>query len=228
MSLKSIVSKLIRGEKVSRIHGHELVIREENKILDNLAFVEGDKVIIEIGSQREAGSTLYFSNLAFNNSMSFVTVDLNPETTAAAKKIVKSKSSLFEAVNDYGEKYLDKFKGRIALLYLDAFDIDGDWHSNDLRAWYKNKGSELNDENCWRMHLDCAVAVVNKIVPGGYIVFDDVNPVDENNKLVFEPVTSNYALWSGKGKTAIPYLLKNGFEIVSNQRSAALLRKLSE
>ena len=175
MSLKSIVSKLIRGEKVSRIHGHELVIREENKILDNLAFVEGDKVIIEIGSQREAGSTLYFSNLAFNNSMSFVTVDLNPETTAAAKKIVKSKSSLFEAVNDYGEKYLDKFKGRIALLYLDAFDIDGDWHSNDLRAWYKNKGSELNDENCWRMHLDCAVAVVNKIVPGGYIVFDDAH-----------------------------------------------------
>lgn len=224
MNIKRIVRKLLGTHEV-KIHGHELVIQRQDEILAQINKHKGEKVIIEIGSQREAGSTLYFSKLALQNSLQFITVDLNKETTKAAEGIVKSVSSSFEAVNDFGEKYLSTVDREIALLYLDAFDIDGDWHDGSLRNWYKEKGADLNDENCWKMHLECAEAVVDKIIPGGYIAFDDVNPVDESGQLVLKPVSENYALWSGKGKTAIPYLLENGFKIVGNKRSAALLQK---
>ena len=181
--------------------------------------------LVEVGSQREAGSSLYFSKLCKAQGYHFVTVDLNAETTAAAETIVNSQSPDFEAVNEYGEKYLESTSYDLGLVYLDAFDIDGTWHDDALRAWYKNKGADLNDENCWKMHWDCAVAIAPKMVSKGFIVFDDVNPVNENGDLILEKVEADHRLWSGKGTTAIPYLLDHGYEIMDNQRSAAILQK---
>jgi hypothetical protein len=223
-----MISKLKRvlGLTQKRIHGHELVQKHEKSIVDKLRSLQGEKVIIEVGSQREAGSTLYFGLLSKENNFEFHTVDLNNETTEAAMRIVNGISKDFKAINDFGEKYLDNYSGPIALVYLDAFDIDGDWHSNNLRDWYKSAGTTLNNENCWKMHLDCAIAIKDKIVPGGYVVFDDVNPVDEKGDLILKPVAEDYNLWSGKGKTAIPYLLDNGFVLIDNQRSGALLQKI--
>lgn len=94
-----------RFRKKTKIHGHELIQQHESVIFDFLKMNENQPKVIEIGSQRVAGSTLYLANLCNSVGAMFYTVDLNIETTAAAEKIVKSVNDDFESHNDYGEKF---------------------------------------------------------------------------------------------------------------------------
>lgn len=221
MNLKRAINKLF-GKKET-IHGHEIIKMYEETI--SKALGDSQTTFVEVGSQREAGSTLYLSQYCKKNNYKFITVDLNSETTQAAQNIVKGVSSDFEAVNQEGEVFLDEYQGTLGLVYLDAFDIEGDWHPSKLVEWYKKQGVELTNENCWKMHLDSSVAISKKMVPNGFVVFDDVVAVDQNGKVVNE-VSSNHPNWKGKGKTAIPYLLNNGFEIIDYKRSACVLQKI--
>ena len=56
------------------------------------------------------------------------------------------------------------------------------------------------------MHLDAVKFLYDKMPPGGLVVFDDV---------------WNDGLWRGKGETAVPWMLKNGFELIYFQPNAA-------
>ena len=218
-----IISRLLGRSR--KLHGHDLIRKNEQMIIDHLSSYK-DVQVIEIGSQREAGSTKYLSKLSNEHNYQFYTVDLNEETTRAANAIVKGENPNFEAINDFGEKFLSNFEKKTHLVYLDAFDIDGDWHSSDLRDWYQSVGSELNDENCWKMHLDCAEAIVSNMEINGFVIFDDVNPIDDNKDIILEKVAEYHSEWSGKGKTAIPYLLNNGFRLLDHQRGSALFQRI--
>ena len=70
----------------------------------------------------------------------------------------------------------------------------------------------ISNENCWKMHLECAKILAKKMKSGSYIFFDDVY------------VGAPY--WNGKGKTAIPFLLDNGFELVEFKPTAAVFKKV--
>lgn len=211
--------------KSKKKHGHDLIKKNEQFIIEALKKFDNVQVV-EIGSQRKAGSTKYLSKLSNRLNYQFYTVDLNKETTQAAHSIVTRENPAFQAINDYGEQFLARFNKDIHLVYLDAFDIDGDWHSKDLRDWYQSVGSDLNNENCWKMHLECAEAIVKFMVKDGFVAFDDVNPVDENDQLIFKNASEDHPKWSGKGKTAIPYLLANGFKLKDHQRGTALFQRM--
>ncbi|MEK7991448.1 MAG: hypothetical protein VSS52_010605, partial [Thiotrichaceae bacterium] len=72
----------------------------------------------------------------------------------------------------------------------------------------------INDDACHKMHLDCTTALVSKLNPWGVICFDDVWFKD------FE--------WQGKGKNAIPFLIKNSFTVVQTGNNAAILVRSDE
>lgn len=206
-----------------KIKGHELIQKHEKEIAQMLT---KDSVIIEIGSERKAGSTKYLSKLANKNNTYFYTVDIDAETSKAADLIVKKINPDFAAINKPGEEFLQEFDRTLSLVYLDAFDIPGDWLNKEIYDAYKQRGQNLTLENCWKMHYDCAVSITEKMKIGGFVCFDDVNPVDDKGNLLFKKVENNYPKWSGKGETAIPYLLQNGFELIDNKRASALLKKI--
>jgi hypothetical protein len=62
------------------------------------------------------------------------------------------------------------------------------------------------------MHLDATKASHKKMVPGGYVCFDDTLLTRDG--------------WAGKGKDAVPFLLDNGFEVFDNDyNNCVILRK---
>lgn len=198
----------------SKVHGDELIIFYIDYIksflcdYNNLSFVE-------IGSERGTGSSHRLAKLCKKNGWKFVTVDPDEGVSAGAKEIVKKIDAEFEAIKELGEVYLQNHSGKdIGVCYLDAFDIVTDWpHKQSSVETYKKRNVEITNEAAYKMHYDASVNVCTKIVHGGFVCFDDVW-LDKSN------------VWQGKGKTAIPFLLSNGYKIVSYKDNSLLLQNI--
>jgi hypothetical protein len=199
-------------------HGHTLLIDAINA----RAAAEGgqlsDCVCVEVGSTREdlpgQSSTLELARKCNELGMHFITVDMDPSNTESAKSTLERINKAFQAVNAKGEDYLTQYSGRLDFLYLDAFDIDHAYHSNRRRERYREfLNSDISDQACHAMHLDCAVAAVKVIPVGGEIIFDDA--------------WRSGATWGGKGTTAMPFLLSKGFEVVRETKNTVCLRRKS-
>lgn len=182
-----------------------------------------DLSVVEVGSERGVGSTYYMAKYCDENNLSFYTIDPSTESNASAKKILgKFKSNKLQAVKAKGEDFLNGFeKQKIVLAYLDGFDVvfPGHIHSQDRIDAYASWGIDLmKDGNrlSAEVHLETTKYIYQNVVKGGVIAFDDT--YWENDE------------WFGKGKTAIPFLLKNGYELVNNKERARnhsiLLKKL--
>lgn len=214
--------KRLTNPRKAKHKGHELILKHRSFIFSEL---NEQDIIIEIGSDREAGSTKVLAQLAKNNAVQFITVDVDKQTTQRAEKIIHEIDPSFQAINDFGEKFLSSFDKPVKLIYLDAFDLPGDWHSPEVIDNYNQRNTELTLENCYKMHLDCVKKIHSRMPVGSFICFDDVNPVDPDGNILFKKVSGSHMQWSGKGKTAIPFLLENGFQVIDNIRASILLRK---
>ena len=168
------------------------------------------KVIVEIGTTREAfegqDSTKFFYELSIQKKFSFTTVDMDQENSDSVKKRFKK----INAITMKGDDYIKNYVGIIDYIYLDAFDFEHNNHSEKRKQKYKNiLNCEISNELCHKMHLECCENLLEKMNTGGLILIDDVL----NNK------------FDGKGKTAIPFLLENNFEILELGNNGCLLRK---
>jgi hypothetical protein len=222
--IKKILIIFRPSKKEHKSKGHELILKHTSLIFSNINHGE---YILEIGSDRDAGSTFYISKLANKYGLNFTTVDIDINATTRSEKILKKINKDFKAVNDYGENFLREFTCPVRLVYLDAFDIPGPWHSDEVIKAYADRNMQMTLENCQKMHYDCAVSISEKMPVGGFVCFDDVNPVDDSGNLIFDKISPDYKKWSGKGATAIPYLIEKGFEIIDNKRACALLKRTS-
>tara|TARA_R110000737_G_scaffold283279_1_gene289886 strand:- start:10 stop:567 length:558 start_codon:yes stop_codon:yes gene_type:complete len=157
------------------------------------------KVLVEVGTTREAvsgqDSTKYFYNISNELGFKFITVDMDEENS----RNVESRFPNISAVTMKGEDYLKEYQGMIDYVYLDAFDFYHSQHPQYRKDKYRDiLNCEINNESCHKMHLECCESLINKMPTGGIILFDDVlNPQ-----------------YDGKGKTAIPFLLENNFNVV--------------
>ena len=218
-------AKLLNSYNVTRLtcqqkkeHGHELLLTYLRAHVDQIKKkLQGrTAVVLEIGSTREnvpgQGSTYKLAKYCKATNMHFITVDMDPHNTATATKLFRKLGVGFDAVNGKGEDYLQAYQGDIDFVFLDAYDFDHGKHSKLRQSRYeKFLGSEISDEQCHQMHLECAHAVQQKLSPFGVICVDDTWLTEGK--------------WSAKGTLAVPYLLDNGFEIVDSRNRAALLRR---
>lgn len=167
--------------------------------------------ICEIGSERGHGSTATLAAFAKANGWHFVTVDIDPGISAAAREIVQAVDASFEAICSAGETFLAEIDRTFHIVYLDAFDF---WHANhpqDRLEAYRDRGTEITDDNAAAMHLACAKSLPRVVPAGGFVCVDDV--------------LSGAPSWKGKGRDAIPWLFEHGFELLEFRRTAALLWK---
>ena len=231
MNLKAFVAKSLKkiglynsvrkvlinlGLHVPVPHGHSILIKAIERKAEELSEGLEGKLCIEIGSTRELlpgqGSTAEIATKCKEHKIRFLTVDMDPENTRAAHDTLSSISENFKAVNSKGELFLQNFEEKIDFLYLDAFDIDHGMHSEQRKSRYiQYLGADINNEDCYKMHLDCAVEAARLIEPGGVIVFDDAWRNGEG--------------WGGKGFSAMPFLLNNGFRVIEETSNTVWLER---
>ena len=184
------------------MHGHQLIIKNQAKF----DFPKGG-CFLEIGTTRldrdrvtqERGSTIHLARMAKKLRLRFTTVDVEEQQISNVIDELKKIDKNFDAIVEYGQTYIRNSEYPIWLIYLDAFDFFHDHHPKERHESYARRGTEITNENCWKMHLECAEELFNKMPIGGFVCFDDV--------------LSGHPKWEGKGKYAIPKLLKNGFVV---------------
>lgn len=171
--------------------------------------------LVEVGTTRERlpgqGSTAVLAGLADRLGLAFVTVDMDPVNTERAQIDLAAHPDA-QAVTAKGEDFLASFREPVVAAYLDAFDIDHGGHSDyRIDRYRRYMSAEITNEAAHKMHLACADALIPRVIPGGLIVIDDT--WDEGNG------------FAGKGATAVPLLLRNGFSIIGRTRTAIALQR---
>ena len=199
-------------------HGHVALMKaiDENLSIVRQRIVDRKPVLIEIGTTREIvngqGSTERLARFCHDRKIHFLTVDMDHVNIDSAREFVQKIDPEFELIVAKGEDYLAEHEEQIDFIFLDAYDFDHGKHSDERQARYeKVLGERINDKACHRMHLDCATSLVSKLSPWGLIAFDDVWFRDSS--------------WHGKGTTAMPYLLANGFHIIYLANNVAILAR---
>lgn len=214
-STQSATARLLGQPEIE--HGHGLLmavlVDEERARPGSLAGTS----LIEIGTTRErmAGqaSTEKLAIFTALLGMEFITVDIDPDNTKRAEQSLRYLNPGAKAVTARGENYLKLEDGVFDYVYLDAFDYDHGKHSQQRQDRYRELlHTSINDEACWKMHEACAQAISAKMRIGGIVVLDDTW-TDDNGQ------------YAGKGKLALPLLLKNGFEIIAKTRMTIALRR---
>mgnify|MGYP001951181199 CR=1 FL=1 len=201
-------------------HGHDLLIDYLKENRQQFQQLEASLIMVEIGTTREdipgQGSTLQLANLCQELGIKFITVDMDPNNSLLAKSAFSAQELNAKAVNQKGEDFLREFSSRLDFVFLDAYDFDHGMHSELRQSRYKKYlGASIDEEKCHQMHLDCAKSLVEKLSDKGVICIDDTWQDDKGN-------------WTAKGTTAVPFLLKSGFEIIEARNRAVLMRRKAE
>jgi hypothetical protein len=200
-------------------HGHALMMavlaEEERQAPGTLA----GRRLIEIGTTRERtpeqGSTAKLAIFTSLVGMRFATVDMDPLNTKRADAIIRYLNPTAKAFSVKGEDFLARQEQLIDYVYLDAFDFDHGKHSDFRRSRYQDiLHTDIKDEACWKMHEDCARAIISKMVKGGIVGLDDT-------------WTDPSGAYAGKGKLAMPLFLENGFEVIAKTRTTIALKRLN-
>lgn len=192
------------------MHGHELLLNYIRKT------DRDTNTIIEIGATREKEHTLQNSTIHLciycnDKSIDFISVDMDSENILRNNNDLDSMNLKYKSFIKKGEDFLKEYDGVIDVIYLDAFDFYHNSHSEKRKSKYRDiMGTEITNENSHKMHLECSIEISKKSKQGTIVCFDDV---------------LNGKTFDGKGKTAIPYLLDNGFEIIEYVPNAIILKK---
>lgn len=206
--------------EVAKEHGQWLLIQYIN---DNLEFirkgVDRRLNLIEIGSTREdvpgQGSTKKLAQLCQKHGIHFITVDMDPHNTKYAQNTLNEIDKSFEAITAKGEDFLKEYAGPVDFVFLDAYDFDHGKHSEERQSRYKTLlGARISDEDCHKMHLECASYIESKLLPNGAICLDDTWYKDGR--------------WRGKGTKAVPYLLNKDYEVILSANRSVLLVKYKD
>lgn len=172
--------------------------------------------IMEFGVSRDFGSTRLISDLAIKTNSSIKLVDPNQKNLLNAVNSVEDKLKL-ETYCSKGEDLQSEIFKNVGLFHLDGFDIvTSHSHKKSTIEDYKNNnidlikdGNVLSAESHFKISLK--IIEVSKNYPC-LIIFDDT--------------WADNGIWYGKGATAVPKLISEGFSLISNaSRNSFLLNR---
>ena len=160
-------------------------------------------VVLEIGSDRGEGSTVFLARFCLRNNLDFYSIDFEKSAYERAKEIKGVK-----AYNTTGENFLETIfptiNRKISFAYLDGFDYIYPGMKESLikhqSSLYGKYGFELTNYNSMLSHLYQVESIVKFASNRCYILIDDTWSVG--------------ILYNGKGGFAVPFLLKNGFSVI--------------
>jgi hypothetical protein len=176
------------------------------RLIEQIRFLPGE-CVVELGSERGEGSTYYFVEHCGSHGIPFYTIDPDKnEAYATAAQIAPNQAYCMT-----GERFLAEvfptFDLKIKFAYLDNFDWAWEsWGDNHpsfeyLKSIYSNFGLEFSNRNSQKAHLEQAQLVDRHAAPGCVILIDDTWGRPDG-------------AWSGKGGTAVPWLLGHGYALM--------------
>lgn len=188
--------------------------------------IQGE-AIVEIGSARGEGSTNYFIDFIAHTNKKFYTVDVRSDVIDYYNS---KKFTNVQAINDEHTSFADIIHGQICFAYLDSFDyippddsINHQW-MQDMIADYKQRNPTnpklwLTNENSAQHHLDRTKKLLPLMSQRSIFLFDDTFVPADLKKVTwfrdsFDPQSPQYRCWQGKGATAVPYLIDNGWKVL--------------
>lgn len=171
------------------------------RVLEQYADVANDECVLEIGSERGEGSTLWLAEFCAERGITFHTVDIDPGVHAMAEAVISRFETCFAHLGA-GEDFLPDKKIRFA--YLDSFDCIPDGYEEadfiaDQRSRYKELGLGFGNRASAKSHLAQARLVNEHAASRCAVLIDDTSFTGSR--------------WVGKGSSAMPYLEKQGFEL---------------
>ena len=125
-------------------------------VVDYVDGISGD-IILEIGSDRYEGSTIFLADLAQKKNISLYTVDID----ISAYRRIKHPSIVWQYSigSDWCQNILPDLQKKIGLLYLDNFDYNWDvnkYNENIARQqqdYLSRFGLEMNNQACQLEHM---------------------------------------------------------------------------
>jgi len=185
--------------------------RPYNKLENINLTVKQNNIVVEIGSERGEGSSLWLYNWAKKHNLEFYSIDVehgkreidNPEINW----VVTSSGS------NWCKNELPGLNKKIKVLYLDNFDWI--WNPTDIPKWmqsqinkYADRGVLMNNQNCQEEHRLQVEYCLPYLDEQSVVIMDDTYYNYNNNQLI------------GKCATSIPLLVENGFKIHSTYKYA--------
>ena len=201
------------------MHGHYLLMYQ--LLLDASREIMPTPVcgyhVLEIGTTREKlwpqMSTSRLAAICRSLNYKMLTVDIDERNSLAVKDLAPFYGDSVRYRTLPGQQLLQEWEGELPpYIYIDAYDFEHPGHSDERNARYVElQGAKINEEDCWEMHMQCAVSFVEKCPRKGIVVFDDVFFEDGE--------------WLGKGKLAVPHMLERGFEIIAQTQKTLVLQR---
>ena len=193
------------------------IYKKIENYVDRLGTPEG--IILEIGSERGEGSTVYLDELAKRLGIHFVTCDIDKE------RVEKINQQGINAVCQRGEEYIPTImENTLNICYLDNFDwnwwvgredSDKVWVQHQI-DWYKeNHNIVMDNVNCQITHLVQSVLIETKTTKNSIICFDDT----------WSEIY--YKTYIGKGGAAVTYLLAKGYEVLHTDGFGTILGRFN-
>jgi hypothetical protein len=161
-----------------------------------------DHAMVEIGSDRWEGSTLFFADLAQQQNVCFHSIDLDPDV----KRRIHHHHIIYHTMDGlhWAKNILPHLSLRVSVLYLDNFDYNWDinqWndHINQQKTWYQTRGLTMDNQSCQVEHMKQLLGAWPYLGPGSVVVLDDTYTLND--------------CWVGKGGGCVIYMLSQGWKI---------------
>lgn len=173
-----------------------------------------DGIALEVGCSmpNPDSSSQYFAEYFSKNTREFHGIDIE-------QRKARVLGSLYPEAKFWAcdwRKVFETFTQPIAFAYLDGFDYippGGESWPIVLRQMqvYRKRGVELTNENSAQFHLEIAQAIHERAAEHCVIMMDDT--FQAGYCKVFQEHLKNEDpdTWMGKGATAVPWLLQNGW-----------------
>lgn len=168
----------------------------------------GERVILEVGSERGEGSTRYLASLG----PPLYSIDVDADSYEEVSRYTNVVAVLGRAENVLADWNRISNGAPICFAWLDGHDwpypnFAPDW----MREQYERRGQIFTQEASAESHELIASLIAHWIAPGGIIAIDDTWTTSEG--------------YDGKGRTAVPLLLRNGFHLLQTEPLCVAVRK---
>ena len=181
-----------------------------------LPAITGSHVMVEIGSDRGEGSTVYLDDLAGRLGTKLYSVDILPKAQHRLQHICANTEFVVASGSQWSQDFHQHWHN-ISVLYLDNFDYI--WDINDVRPaiqqqqhLYAEMGMTMSNQNCQVEHLAQMINLAPCMHPQGVIVFDDTYCIND--------------CWIGKCGPAVVYMKTRGWQVVWNHNCGVIMRRV--
>jgi len=184
-----------------------LILEEKFK---DLTFTNED-IVLEIGSERGDGSSVFLHNWALERNLKFISIDVANIAGLYNPALIDFR--VVDSGSNWCKNVLPALNKKIKVLYLDNFDIiwpssyidnKPDSYTQQLIDAYATRGVVLNNDNCKLEHKLQTQYCLPHMGEQSIVIYDDTF------RNFYDRPDIN---WEGKGGTAVPLLINADYNM---------------